>query len=80
MPDPESISLSLDELRAVVSAVEEHPPASHVTVERHDAVVIAKWTWRPTDAGTTERGHGGGPAELVIYRGEKVAEHVHHAP
>jgi hypothetical protein len=80
MPEPGSISISLDELRAVLSAVEEHPPASHVTVERHDSVVIAKWTWRPADAETADGGHGGGPAEAVIYRGEKVAEHVHHAP
>jgi hypothetical protein len=37
MPDPESISLSLDELRAV---------------ERHDVVVIARWTCRPADGET----------------------------
>ena len=61
MPDPASISLLLDELRAVLSAAEEHPPAAHVTVERHDAVVVAKRTWRPADAGTAEGGHGGAP-------------------
>ena len=44
MPDPESISLSLDELQTVVSAAEEHPPASKVKLERYDEVVIAKWT------------------------------------
>ena len=82
MPDPASISLSLDELQAVLSATEEHPPASDspVTLERHDAVAIAKWTWRPADAETAGPGHRGGPAEVVIYRGEKVAEHIHHAP
>ena len=83
MPDAESIALSLDELRAVVSAVEEHLPASaaasKVTLERYDAVVIAKWAWRPGDAGAGEGGHGGGPVEVVIYRGEKVAERVHDA-
>jgi hypothetical protein len=80
MPDAESISLSLDELRAVVSAVEEHPPALKVTLERYDEVVIAKWASRPADAGTAEGGHGGGQAEIVMYRGKTVAEHVRHAP
>ena len=80
MPDPESISLSLDELQTVVSAAEEHPPASKVKLERYDEVVIAKWTWRPADSGTAVGGRGGGPAEVVMYRGEKVAEHIHHAP
>jgi len=80
MPDPEGLPLSLDELRAMVSAAEEHPPASHLQVERHGEVVIARWLWRPANAGTAEGGHGGGPVEVVIHRGEKVAEHVHHAP
>ena len=80
MPDPERISISLDELRAVLSAAEEHPPALKLTLARHDDVLIAKWSWRPVDAGAAEGGHGGGPVEVVIYRGEKVAEHVHQAP
>ena len=78
MAKPERISLSLDELRALLSSVEAYPPAMTVTIERHDVVVIAKWTWRPADA--IEGGHGGGPVEVVIYRGGKIAEHVHRVP
>jgi hypothetical protein len=80
MAEPERISLSREELRALLSCVEEYPPAMTVSIERHDVVVIAKWTWRPADAGSVEGGHGGGPIEVVIYRGEKVAEHVHRVP